>query len=95
MLHGDSKQRLMGKVLLVSTKVGASLFALCSTSVFMLSLSLTTDSHFESVNTNQKFSQGPNKELLADSCQDCQRKKTNVHVNPAKNSQETLISVWI
>jgi len=49
----------MGKVLLVSTKVGTSLFALCSTSVTMLSPPLFTDSDFDSVNTNQsKISTG-------------------------------------
>lgn len=52
-LHGESKQRLMGRVLLVPTKVGASRFAHCSTSVSVLSPSLFTDSNFGSVNINQ------------------------------------------
>lgn len=55
----------MGKVLLVSRKVGTSLFALCSASVFMLSQSLLTDSDFDSVNINlSKISTGSKQNSL-------------------------------
>lgn len=38
---------------MLPTKIGNYLFAVCSTSIFMLSLSLLTDSDFDSVNRNQ------------------------------------------
>lgn len=84
----------MGKILLVLTKVGAFLFALCSTSVFMLSLSLVTDSDFDSVNTNQsKISTGSKQRTVQIIARVVKGNKSIC--KPHKESQETLISVWV
>lgn len=85
----------MGKVLLVSRKVGTSLFALCSASVFMLSQSLLTDSDFDSVNINlSKISTGSKQRTPCRLLPGLSKEK-KVYANPTKNSQETLIDVWI